>query len=159
MRVRASLAVFATLLVTLALAGYAGEAAARDATSTVTITTSDGERIGVKARVADSAAERRRGLMGRRAKLPENAGMLFVFGQEQRLSFWMKDTHIPLSIAFIDAEGRIVYIQDMRPLDTTSHISARPASYALEVNWGFFAERGIGVGDEVEIPPLRGGRG
>ncbi len=134
MRVRASLAVFATLLVTLALAGYAGEAAARDATSTVTITTSDGERIGVKARVADSAAE-------------------------QQFSFWMKNTYSPRSIAFIDAEGRIVDIQDMRPLDTTSHISARPASYALEVNWGFFKERGIGVGDEVEIPPLRGGRG
>jgi uncharacterized membrane protein (UPF0127 family) len=87
--------------------------------------------------------------MGRRAKLAENAGMLFVFGQEQRISVWMKNTYIFLSIAFVDAEGRIVDIQDMQPLDTRLHVSAEPARYALEVNQGFFAERGIGVGDEV----------
>jgi uncharacterized membrane protein (UPF0127 family) len=159
MRVRACLALFATLLVSLALAGYTEEAAAQDATRTVAITTSNGEKIGVKARVADSAAERQRGLMGRRAKLAENAGMLFVFGHEQWLSFWMKNTYIPLSIAFIDTEGRIVDIQDMQPLDTIPHVSAEPARYALEVNQGFFAERGIEVGDEVELSPLRGDRG
>ena len=78
--------------------------------------------------------------------------MLFVFDQAQTLSFWMKDTLIPLSIAYINAEGRIVDIQDMQPLDETSHPSAEPALYALEVNQGFFAERGVTVGDMVELP-------
>ena len=64
----------------------------------------------------------------------------------------MKDTLIPLSIAYIDAEGRIVDIQDMQPLDETSHPSAEPAQYALEVNQDFFEGRGVAVGDVVELP-------
>jgi uncharacterized membrane protein (UPF0127 family) len=78
--------------------------------------------------------------------------MLFVYDHEQVLSFWMKDTLIPLSIAYIDVEGRIVDIQDMQPLDETSHPSAKPAQYALEVNQGFFEGRGVMVGDMVELP-------
>ena len=78
--------------------------------------------------------------------------MLFVFEQEQILAFWMKDTLIPLSIAYIDAEGRIVDIQDMQPLDETDHLSAEPAQYALEVNQDFFERRGVMVGDVVELP-------
>jgi uncharacterized protein len=88
-----------------------------------------------------------------RTELVENAGMLFVFDREQPLSFWMRNTVIPLSIAYIDAEGRIADIQDMQPLDETPHPSAEPARYALEVNQGFFEERGVEVGDEVEVPP------
>jgi uncharacterized membrane protein (UPF0127 family) len=87
-----------------------------------------------------------------RTELELHAGMLFVFGRERDLSFWMRNTLIPLSIAYISADGRIVDIQDMEPLDETSHPSAEPAKYALEVNQGFFAERGVEVGDEVEIP-------
>jgi uncharacterized protein len=64
----------------------------------------------------------------------------------------MKNTLIPLSIAYIDAEGRIVDIQDMQPLDETTHPSAELAQYALEVNQGFFAQRGIQVGNQVELP-------
>jgi uncharacterized membrane protein (UPF0127 family) len=64
----------------------------------------------------------------------------------------MKDTLIPLSIAYMDADGRIVDIQNMKPLDTTSHPSAEPAQYALEVNKGFFAERGVEVGDRAKLP-------
>jgi uncharacterized membrane protein (UPF0127 family) len=82
--------------------------------------------------------------------------MLFVFEQEQILAFWMKDTLIPLSIAYIDAEGRIVDIQDMQPLDETDHLSAEPAQYALEVNQGFFEGRGVMVGDIVELPSGQG---
>jgi uncharacterized membrane protein (UPF0127 family) len=80
--------------------------------------------------------------------------MLFVFDQEQTLSFWMKDTLIPLSIAYIDADGRIVDIQDMQPLDDIppQYVSAEPARYALEVNQGFFEERSVTVGDMVELP-------
>ena len=143
---RGSLAILVTLLVGLALTGCAGEE-----TATVVINASGGERVEVEAEIAEDEAERRRGLM-ERTELAENAGMLFVFDQEQPLSFWMRDTLIPLSIAYIDAEGRIVDIQDMQPLDETPHPSAEPARYALEVNQGFFEERGVEVGDEVEVP-------
>src|SRR5215210_2053596 len=131
---------------------------APDRSATVAITSSDGTRTEVEVEIADDDAERQRGLMERTA-LAENAGMLFVFDREQALSFWMRNTLIPLSIAYIDSEGRIVDIQDMQPLDETSHPSAEPAQYALEVNQGFFAERGIEVGDEVELPNPRGGSG
>ena len=120
---------------------------------TVTIDASSGEEVEVRVEVADRASERARGLMHRTA-LAENRGMLFVFRSEERLSFWMKDTLIPLSIAFMDSEGRIVDIQDMKPLDDDppSYVSARPARYALEVNQGFFEERGVDVGDRAELP-------
>ncbi len=115
------------------------------------IDTSAGERVEVDVEIADSFIERQRGLM-ERTELAENAGMLFVFDREQALSFWMRNTIIPLSIAYIDRRGRIVDIQDMEPLDETSHPSAEPAQYALEVNQGFFRERGVEVGDAVELP-------
>ncbi len=126
------------------------EASGKLPTNTLVIRTSGGEEVEVKAEVADDRAEQRRGLMERTA-LAEDAGMLFVFGREQPLSFWMKNTLIPLSIAYINEDGRIVDIQDMEPLDETSHPSAEPAKYALEVNRGFFEERGVKVGDMVEI--------
>ena len=121
--------------------------------TTVTIVPSSGaEPVEVEAEIADDEAERQRGLM-ERTELAENAGMLFVFGREQQLSFWMRNTRIPLSIAYIDADGRIVDIEDMEPFDDqTKHPSAEPSKYALEVNQGFFDKRGIGVGDTVEIP-------
>jgi uncharacterized membrane protein (UPF0127 family) len=119
----------------------------------LTITTSVGERVPVEVEVADTDVERQMGLMGQTV-LPENAGMLFVFEGEQTLSFWMRDTLIPLSIAYIDAEGRIVDIQGMQPLDDAPphYVSAEPAQYALEVNQGFFEEWGVDVGDTVELP-------
>jgi len=127
-------------------------------TPTVSIINSEGERVEVEVEIADNDAERQRGLMERTA-LAENAGMLFVFEREQPLSFWMKNTLIPLSVAYIDSTGRIVDIQDMEPLDETSHPSAEPGQYALEVNQGFFAERGVEVGNEMEIPKTSGSNG
>jgi uncharacterized membrane protein (UPF0127 family) len=130
--------------------------AASDEADNVAIITSDGERIEVQVEIADERVEQQRGLMGRTA-LAENAGMLFVFERDEPRSFWMRNTLIPLSIAYIASDGRIVDIQDMQPLDETSHPSAEPAQYALEVNQGFFAERGIAVGDVVvEVPNLQG---
>jgi hypothetical protein len=96
--------------------------------------------------LATTSEERSRGLMFRES-LPENQGMLFVFPNERQVSFWMKNTYVPLSIAYIDAEGRIVNIADMQPQDTTSHPSAAAVRYALEVNQGWFAERDIAAGD------------
>ena len=78
--------------------------------------------------------------------------MLFVFDREEPLSFWMKNTRLPLSIAFIDKGGRIVDIQDMEPFSLESHTSTHPARYALEMNQGWFEREGIKVGHLVKIP-------
>jgi uncharacterized protein len=101
------------------------------------------------AEVAATDAQRMQGLMHRRM-LPENRGMLFVFSYSAPQSFWMMNTYIPLSIAFIDENGAIVSIADMKPLTTDSHASAKPAKYALEMNQGWFAKRGIKAGAKVE---------
>jgi uncharacterized membrane protein (UPF0127 family) len=87
-----------------------------------------------------------------RTELDENAGMLFVFDREAPRSFWMRNTLIPLSIAYIASDGRIVDIQDMQPLDEAPHPSAAPAQYALEVNQGFFEDNGVEVGDRAQLP-------
>lgn len=120
---------------------------------TVTIDASGGERVEVRVEVADDVLEQARGLMYRTA-LAEDRGMLFVYDDEQRRSFYMKNTLIPLSIAFMDADGRIVDIQDMEPLDDEPphYVSAEPAQYALEVNQGFFEERGVELGDRADLP-------
>ena len=120
---------------------------------TVIIESSAGDKVELRVEIADDDAERARGLMGRTA-LAQDRGMLFVFDEEQTLSFWMKNTLIPLSIAFMDSEGRIVDIQDMKPLDDDPphYVSAEPARYALEVNQGFFEERVVEVGDRADLP-------
>ena len=105
----------------------------------------------IKVEVVRTDEEKAKGLMFRE-KLGKNEGMLFVFEREETLSFWMKNTRIPLSIAFIAKDGKIVDIQDMEPFDLQSHVSARPARYALEVNQGWFKKNGIEVGDFVHIP-------
>jgi uncharacterized membrane protein (UPF0127 family) len=87
-----------------------------------------------------------------RDSLPANRGMLFVYAEPEVLTFWMKNTRMPLSIAFIDAAGRIVSIQKMNPFPTTTvYESPVPALYALEVNQGWFEENGVGVGDIFEF--------
>lgn len=101
--------------------------------------------------VAYKPEEKMRGLMYRE-ELQEDHGMLFVYDEEKILSFWMKNTPIPLSIAFISKEGVIVDIQDMEPLTTTSHRSKKPAKFALEVRRGWFKKRGIEIGDTVKLP-------
>jgi uncharacterized protein len=120
---------------------------------TVVIDASGGKKVRVRVEVADDLAEQAKGLMDR-TTLGENRGMLFVFPEERELSFWMKNTLIPLSIAFIDSESRIIDIQDMKPLDDVPphYVSAEPAQQALEVNQGFFDERDVRVGDRVAVP-------
>ena len=120
---------------------------------TLVIDASGEKEVEVRVEVADDLAEQAKGLMDRTA-LGENRGMLFVYPEERELSFWMKNTLIPLSIAFIDSERRIIDIQDMKPLDDEppSYVSAEPAQYALEVNQGFFEKRSVKVGDRVELP-------
>jgi len=95
--------------------------------------------------VAATGAARRRGLMFRRS-LPPGRGMLFIFGQPQPLSFWMKDTPLALDIAFADETGRILQIERMEPFSETAHVSRSPVRYALEVPAGWFAEHRIAPG-------------
>ena len=93
------------------------------------------------------------GLMNRFSLKPDH-GMLFVYERNEPLSFWMRNTYIPLSIAFIAPDGRIINIEDMKPQSDQTHWSRGPAMYALEMKKGWFAERGIGPGAVVKgIPP------
>ena len=103
------------------------------------------------AELATTPAARGCGL-SQRDKLSQNHGMLFVFPDQRPRNFWMKDTSIPLSIAFLDDSGSIFSIQDMVPMQTaTQYPSLQPAKYALEVNQGWFSRHGIEVGDAVKI--------
>ena len=99
----------------------------------------------IHAEVAADYSTRGRGLMHRKELAP-NAGMLFVFDAPSEHCMWMKNTYIPLSVAFIDADGTIINIADMEPHSEQTHCSARPALYALEMTRGWFAERGIKPG-------------
>lgn len=101
------------------------------------------------AEVAATDSTRMTGLMHRRM-MPENRGMLFVFPHAAPQSFWMMNTYIPLSIAYIDEHGTVVSIADMKPLTTDPHPSAKPAKYALEMNQGWFAKRNIKAGARIE---------
>jgi uncharacterized protein len=103
----------------------------------------------VTAEVATTVATRAVGLM-RRFSLRPDYGMLFVFDAPQPLMFWMKDTYIPLSIAFIDADGRILNIEDMAPQTESLHNSRGPAMFALEMKKGWFAQLAIAAGDRVD---------
>lgn len=104
----------------------------------------------VRAEIADDEEERRRGLM-HRDSLPDDHGMLFVYGEEQTLSFWMRNTKIPLDVAYVDRNGTIVDIRSMDPQTDQLYRSRQPAMYALEMNRGWFREHGVEVGDRVEF--------
>jgi len=157
--------IIALFLVVLLLAGCqssgTGAGASPEAESTgtaselrtVTIYSSGGGKVELMVEIADDPREQTRGLMERTA-LGEDRGMLFVYPDEEVLSFWMKNTLIPLSIAFIGSDGRIVDLQDMKPLDDDPphYVSAEPARYALEVNKGYFEKHGIKVGDRADLP-------
>ena len=111
-------------------------------------------RTTITVEMATTAQSQGLGLSGR-LSLDEKAGMLFVFDHDDTWTFWMRDTLIPLSIAFIDVNGTIIDIQDMQPLDETRHAPFRPVRMALEVNQGFFAKNGIVAGDQAKLWPGR----
>ena len=99
----------------------------------------------IRAEVAADFSTRAQGLMFRKS-LGQNDGMLFVFDEAAVQCMWMKNTLIPLSVAFLDERGAIINIADMRPQSEQSHCAAQPARYALEMNRGWFAQRGIKPG-------------
>jgi len=123
-----------------------------DATATIVVIGGDeGDGVELTVELARTAGERSRGLM-LREELAEDGGMLFVFPGDTEAGFWMKDTSVPLSIAFIAEDGTILDIQEMEPLSEDVHRPPEPYRYALEVNQGWFEEQGFGTGDRVEIP-------
>ncbi len=106
--------------------------------------------IRLQCEVVDREATRNRGLMFRKS-LGRNDCMLFIFEREQPLYFWMKNTSIPLSIAYIDSNGKIVSIKDLTPFSTDSVPSDYPARYALEMNRGWFRQNRVQPGDFMKL--------
>ncbi len=107
----------------------------------------------IQAELASTPMQQMIGMMGRRS-MGANEGMLFVYDQPDRLCFWMRNTLIPLSIAFLADDGRIVHLADMKPLDETSHCSTEPVRFALEMNQGWFSKRGMKKGDRLRGAPF-----
>ena len=99
----------------------------------------------IDAQVAATPQERQTGLMHRK-EMPQHEGMLFVFEQAAQQCFWMKNTLLPLTAAFVDDDGTIVNLADMKPQTLDSHCSAKPVRYVLEMNQGWFAKKGIKPG-------------
>ncbi|MBS0508274.1 MAG: DUF192 domain-containing protein [Proteobacteria bacterium] len=102
----------------------------------------------IEAQVAAAPQERQIGLMFRR-DMPQHEGMLFVFEQPAMQCFWMKNTLLPLTAAFVADDGSIVNLADMKPMSEDSHCSAKPVRYVLEMNQGWFARRGIKAGTKL----------
>jgi len=108
----------------------------------------------LKVEVVANDADRARGLMHRKS-LGRNDGMLFIFDEPAYHAMWMKDTPIPLSVAFVDAQGTILNILDMEPQTLDTHMSAGPSIYAIETNKGWFAEKKVKAGDKVAGLPKK----
>jgi uncharacterized protein len=141
-----------SLLLLVSCDGYYEESDNPFKFGNVLIDTGDGSKI-VKVEVADNAELRSLGLSDR-DELPENSGMVFVYFEDANTSFWMKDTKIPLSIAFFDVDGRIHTILDMPPCESDpcpTYAPDKPYRGALEVNLGSFEKWGVEIGDKVTI--------
>ena len=102
----------------------------------------------IQAEVAADQASRMQGLMHRKSMAP-NQGMLFVFPNPDRYCMWMRNTVLPLSVAFLDDQGKILNIEDMKPQTEDNHCASQPARFALEMNRGWFADKGIKAGQRL----------
>jgi len=102
----------------------------------------------IQAELAHTDASRQRGLMFRK-DMPEQQGMLFVFPTVAQHCMWMRNTLLPLSVAFLDEAGRIINVEEMAPKTEVNHCASRPARYALEMNRNWFKQRGLGPGTQI----------
>ena len=109
----------------------------------------------IDAQVAQTPAQRQVGLMHRR-EMPQHEGMLFVFEQASTQCFWMKNTILPLTAAFIADDGTIVNLADMKPQTEDSHCSAKPVRFVLEMNQGWFGKKGLKAGSRLAGAPFEG---
>ncbi|MEO8848134.1 MAG: DUF192 domain-containing protein [Casimicrobiaceae bacterium] len=131
-----------------AIATATGSAATLDVNSGLQRVRLGVDKHVIHVEVADAPGTREIGLMNR-FSIPADEGMVFVFPQPQPLSFWMRNTFAPLSIAFIDASGRILNIEDMTPRSEDAHLSKGMALYALEMRQGWFRRNGIEAGAQI----------
>jgi uncharacterized membrane protein (UPF0127 family) len=120
-------------------------------TGLLTITNKKGEKVNMTVEIADTEASRTLGLM-HRSQMDPDSGMLFSWTEDIEGGFWMHNTILPLSIAFIGADGTILNVEDMQPLDENTTHAAGPFRYALEANQGFFRAHDITAGDKVTLP-------
>ena len=111
----------------------------------------------IDAQVAQTSEQRSTGLMFRK-EMPQQEGMLFIFEQPSRQCFWMKNTLLPLTAAFVSDDGTIVNLEDMKPQALDSHCSLKPVRYVLEMNQGWFAKKGIKAGTRLGGRPFEGTR-
>ncbi len=137
---------FATLT---ACGGSSAPAATITPGPSVSISFGGGANLQVE--IADTSAERAVGLM-HRTSLGDDSGMLFAFPSDTEATFYMKDTLVPLTVAFVKADGTIVHFEDMEPQTETRHHSSEPYRYAIEANLGWFAAHGVAVGGNVTVP-------
>jgi uncharacterized protein len=107
----------------------------------------------IDAQVAQTHEQRMTGLMHRK-EMPQHEGMLFVFEQPAQQCFWMKNTLLPLSVAFLADDGTVVNIEEMKPQTLDSHCSQQPVRYVLEMNTGWFAKKGIKPGAKIAGGPF-----
>jgi len=110
----------------------------------------------IEVQVASTPAQQATGLMFR-AEMPQHEGMLFIFPEPKQQCFWMKNTLIPLTAAFVADDGTVVNLEDMQPQTTQSHCSAKPVRFVLEVNQGWFAKKGLKAGMRLVGPPFKAG--
>jgi uncharacterized membrane protein (UPF0127 family) len=144
--------IFSLLFIFVLNAGFAACSPQKQKTVILAIETENESTVEITVEIARTEEERAKGLMFRKA-LPDGEGMLFVFDRDQVLSFWMKNTIIPLSIAFIASDGHIIEIKDMQPNDLTSVKSSRSVRYALEAPQGWFQRVNVKPGDVVKLDP------
>ena len=140
------------ILVFLCLLPFTAPAMAESTGMNFPVTTLKAGKHLIRAEVASTEAQREQGLMFRR-ELPKNSGVLFVFGRPARSCMWMKNTALPLSVAFIDANGTILNIEKMEPFTLDSHCSKGWIRYALEMNKNWFAKNGIKAGSKISGLP------
>ena len=142
-----------SLLIATLLAILASAAGAQGVPQDLPAITLQAGMHNIRAAVAQTPEQRQTGLMFRR-EMAQHEGMLFVFEQASPQCFWMKNTVLPLSIAFLADDGTVVNIADMKPQALDSHCAAKPVRLVLEMNQGWFAKRGIKAGSKISGPPF-----
>jgi uncharacterized membrane protein (UPF0127 family) len=144
---------FRSLVVVASLAAVSAFAAAQDGPQKLPSTTLSAGMHLIQAEVAQTPEQRSTGLMFR-STMGTNEGMLFAFEEPGQQCFWMKNTLLPLSVAFVDDDGSVVNIENMKPQTLDSHCSKKPVRFVLEMNEGWFAKRGIKPGFKLSGKPF-----
>ena len=142
-----------TLIAALAMTAFAGSAAAQAVPQNLPAISLQAGMYNIHAAVARTPEQREIGLMYRR-EMAQHEGMLFVFDEATPQCFWMKNTLLPLAIAFVADDGTVINTDEMKPLTLNGHCSTQPVRYVLEMNRGWFTKRGIKAGSKIGGEPF-----